>query len=443
MISIDHIRRDRDDVKRRMARRGIGLVGAEVYLREIEKLDGEVRKHQTRQQNLLAERNALSKDMNTLRQEGSSAAILDAVKTQVQGFKPKIQSAEAMANAAQARLRNILLTHPNLLDDSVPNGLNEYGNVVQRVVGVPVELPNAKNHTELGKALGMMDFEQTSKYAGSGFVTLKGPLAKLERALAAFMIDVLDGFKFEEHSVPALVKSHALIGTGQLPKFAEDLYGVDVNRDWDQDDPMPEQEFSNRYLIPTGEVPLTNTVRETILDDEQLPMFMSAVTPCFRREAGSSGVAVRGMIRLHQFQKVEMVAITHPEDSDRVHEHLVYAAETMLKKLGLCYRVVLLCAGDTGATSRKTYDLEVWLPSENGYREISSVSNCGDFQARRMDARFKKRGTKGTEFVHTLNGSGLAVGRALVAIMENYQREDGSITVPTVLQDYMNADIIK
>jgi seryl-tRNA synthetase len=443
MISIDHIRRDRDDVKRRMARRGIGLVGAEVYIREIEKVDEDVRKHQTRQQTGLAERNALTKDMNTLRKEGASEAILDAVKAQVQGFKPKIQSAEAMANAAHDRLRNILLTHLNLLDDSVPNGLNEHGNVVQRVVGVPVQLPAAKNHIQLGKALEMMDFEQTSKYAGAGFVTLKGRLARLERALSAYMIDTLEGFGFEEHSVPALVKSHALIGTGQLPKFAEDLYGVDHTFHWDQDDPPPEHEFSNRYLIPTGEVPLTNMVRESILDDDHLPMYMSALTPCFRREAGSSGVAVRGMIRLHQFQKVEMVAITRPEESDEVHEQLVYAAETMLKNLGLCYRVVLLCAGDTGATSRKTYDLEVWLPSENGYREISSISNCGDFQARRMDARFKKRGTKGTEFVHTLNGSGLAVGRTLVAIMENYQTEDGRITVPLVLQKYMGTDIIK
>lgn len=441
MISIELIRTDREDVKRRMARRGLARVEAEVYIREIEKLDADLRKHQTRHQALLAEKNALSKEMGQLKQSGASETVIDAVKAKVQTLKVKIDRAEAEAKQAQHRINTKLLNFPNLLDDTVPDGRDEEHNQTVNIVGVPTQTLR-KTHTELGRALGLMDFEQTAKYAGAGFVTLKGDLARLERALSSYMIDVLEAHGFTEHSVPALVKSHALIGTGQLPKFHEDLYGVDQTFHWDQDDPGPDWDYSTQYLIPTGEVPLTNMVRETILDREALPITMCGLTPCFRKEAGSSGVAVRGMIRLHQFHKVEMVAVCAPEDSKRLHGEMLAAGCSILEGLGLCYRVLLLCSGDTGFTAQKTYDLEVWLPSDQGYREISSISNCGDFQARRMDARFKKRGTKGTEFVHTLNGSGLAVGRTLVAIMENYQTEDGKIIVPEVLKPYMGKDII-
>ena len=278
-----------------------------------------------------------------------------------------------------------------------------------------------KDHVALGEALGLMDFERAAKISGSRFVVLQGALARLERALAAFMLDLhTQEYGYREVSPPLLVRDDAAFGTGQLPKFREDLFALEEH-----------------WLIPTAEVSLTNLVREEILTEDQLPLRMTADTPCFRSEAGSAGRDTRGMIRLHQFRKVELVSITRPEDSAAEHERMTACAEEVLKRLELPFRRMLLCAGDMGFSAAKTYDLEVWLPSQNTYREISSCSNCGDFQARRMNARFRREGAKQTEFVHTLNGSGLAVGRTLVAILENYQNEDGSVTVPRALREYM------
>ena len=312
---------------------------------------------------------------------------------------------------------------PNLPERDVPPGQDETGNVEVRRWGEPFALKDAKDHVDLGAALGMMDFEAAARISGSRFVVLRQGLARLERALGQFMID----FQTQEHgyievSPPLLVRDEAVFGTGQLPKFAEDLF----------------QTTDGRWLIPTAEVSLTNLVREQITPAEALPLRLAALTPCFRSEAGkASGKDTRGMIRQHQFQKVELVSITTPEASDAEHERMTACAEAVLKRLELPFRTALLCAGDMGFSAARTYDLEVWLPSQATFREISSCSNCGDFQARRMDARFKRAGEKGSNFVHTLNGSGLAVGRTLVAVMENYQDERGRIAVPQALHPYM------
>ena len=290
-------------------------------------------------------------------------------------------------------------------------------------LGAPRETGPAKDHADLGEALGLLDFEAAAKMSGSRFAVIKGQLARLERAVAQFMLDTqTDKHGYLEVNSPYMVKAEAMFGTGQLPKFEEDLFKA-----------------GEHYLIPTAEVSLTNLVREQILPESELaePIRMTALTPCFRAEAGSAGRDTRGLIRQHQFTKVELVSITRPEDSDAEHERMVGCAEAILQALELPYRKMLLCKGDMGFSAQKTYDLEVWLPSQGMYREISSCSNCGDFQSRRMDARFKRDGEKKTEFVHTLNGSGLAVGRTLVAIMENYQQDDGSIRVPDVLVPYM------
>ncbi|MBU3974365.1 MAG: serine--tRNA ligase, partial [Alphaproteobacteria bacterium] len=308
--------------------------------------------------------------------------------------------------------------------DDVPDGEDEAGNVlVGQPWGTPREGGPAKDHADLGEALGLLDFEAAAKMSGSRFAVLKGGLARLERAIGQFMLDVQTGeHGYLEVNPPYLVKDDAMFGTGQLPKFEEDLFRV-----------------GEHLLIPTAEVSLTNLVREQILSEDELatPIRFTALTPCFRAEAGSAGRDTRGLIRQHQFHKVEMVSIAKPEDSEAEHERMVRCAEAVLEKLGLPYRRMLLCKGDMGFSARKTFDLEVWLPSQGTYREISSCSNCGDFQARRMDARFKRAGEKKTEFVHTLNGSGLAVGRTLVAVMENYQEADGSIRVPDALVPYM------
>ncbi|HTC18118.1 MAG TPA: serine--tRNA ligase, partial [Stellaceae bacterium] len=280
----------------------------------------------------------------------------------------------------------------------------------------------AKDHVGIGETLGMMDFERATKMSGSRFVVLSGGLARLERALSAFMLDLhTRDFGYTEISPPYLVRDEAAFGTGQLPKFADDLFRT----------------TTGLWLIPTAEVPLTNLVRDEIMDQARLPLRFTALTPCFRSEAGAAGKDTRGMIRQHQFSKVELVSITHPDHSNDEHERMTKCAEEVLKRLKLPYRVMLLCTGEMGAAARKTYDLEVWLPGQGAYREISSCSNCGDYQARRMGARFKAKDEKGTRFVHTLNGSGLAVGRALIAVMENFQQQDGSIAVPEVLQPYM------
>ncbi|MDI1364159.1 MAG: serine--tRNA ligase, partial [bacterium] len=324
-------------------------------------------------------------------------------------------------------LKDLLASLPNLPAADVPPGEDEAGNVEIRRWGDAGKLPagrlNApKDHVDLGAALGGMDFEAAARMSGARFVVLKGQIARLERAIGQFMLDLQTvKHDYVEVSPPLLVKDEALFGTGQLPKFAEDLFRT----------------TGDHWLIPTAEVSLTNIIREQVVDEVQLPLRMTALTPSFRSEAGASGRDTRGMIRQHQFYKVELVSITTPDQSEAEHERMVGCAEAVLRALNLPFRTMLLCNGDMGFGARKTYDLEVWLPSQNTYREISSCSNCGDFQARRMDARFKRAGEKGTQYVHTLNGSGLAVGRTLVAVLENYQDESGRITIPDVLIPYM------
>lgn len=385
-------------------------------------LDTAARAAQTRKQEAEAGRNALSKQI------GQAKAKKDETEAQrlmaeVERLKGVIETAAAEEAEKAGALRAILEAAPNLPAPDVPAGADEEGNQEARRWGQPRGLNDPKDHVALGEALGLMDFEAATRMSGSRFVALKGQLARLERALAAFMLDLhtLEN-GYQEVSPPLLVKDQAAFGTGQLPKFAEDLFRA-----------------GDHWLIPTAEVSLTNLYRETILDEAALasPIRMTADTPCFRSEAGAAGRDTRGMIRMHQFRKVELVSIAKPEDSAAEHDRMVACAEEVLKRLELPFRTMLLCTGDMGFSAQKTYDLEVWLPSQGKYREISSCSNCGDFQARRMDARFRREGQKGTEYVHTLNGSGLAVGRTLVAVLENYQNPDGSIAVPAALQPYM------
>lgn len=328
-----------------------------------------------------------------------------------------------------SKLDEILSCLPNIPADDVPDGADETGNVEQRRWGKPAvfEFP-VKQHFELGEALGLMDFGRAAKLSGARFTVLTGVLARLERALGQFMLDVhTREFGYTEVSPPLLVRDQTAYGTGNLPKFAEDLFATKRG----------EQDSDRLWLIPTAEVPLTNLVADEIVEEATLPRHYTAWTPCFRSEAGSAGRDTRGMLRQHQFYKVELVSITHPDKSNEEHERMTDCAEEILRRLGLPYRVMLLCAGDMGFASRKTYDIEVWLPGQGAYREISSCSNCGDFQARRMNARFKPPGGKGTRFVHTLNGSGIAVGRALIAVMENYQMGNGQVRVPDALKPYM------
>ncbi len=389
-------------------------------------IDQRLRAAQTAGQEAQAQRNEASKLIGQAkaRKDEAEAARLMAL---VEGFKAELATtAEAERLEAEA-LRNLLAALANLPADDVPLGEDEHGNIEVRRHGDPASVPAArlnapKDHVDLGAALGMMDFEAAARMSGARFVVLKSQIARLERALGQFMLDVQTVQNgYTEVSPPLLVKDEALYGTGQLPKFAEDLFRT----------------TGDHWLIPTAEVSLTNLVREQITADTALPMRLTALTPSFRSEAGASGRDTRGMIRQHQFYKVELVSITTPEQSEEEHQRMVRCAEDILKRLGLPFRTMLLCTGDMGFGARKTYDLEVWLPSQNTYREISSCSNCGDFQARRMDARFKRAGDKGTHFVHTLNGSGLAVGRTLVAVMENYQLEDGRIEIPEALIAYM------
>ncbi|MBY0422227.1 MAG: serine--tRNA ligase, partial [Parvularculaceae bacterium] len=316
----------------------------------------------------------------------------------------------------------ILAGLPNIPAEGVPEGRDETGNVELRRWGTPNAIAGAKEHFDLGEALGLMDFETAAKMSGARFVFLRGALARLERALANFMLDLhTHEFGYVEASTPFMVRDEAAFGTGQLPKFGEDLFRT-TNGFW---------------LVPTAEVSLTNSALDSILDEDELPIRLTAWTPCFRSEAGAAGRDTRGMIRMHQFSKVELVSITPPDQSLEEHERMTACAEEVLRRLGLPFRTMALCAGDMGFTAQKTYDIEVWLPGQGKYREISSCSNCGAFQARRMKARFRRKGEKGTEFVHTLNGSGLAVGRTLVAVLENYQNPDGSVAVPEALAPYM------
>ncbi len=415
MLDLKWIRENPQEFDAAMARRGLSSQSDALL-----NLDAERRKVQTEMQEVQSRRNAAAKEIGKAKATGGDA---DALIAEVADLKGAAQELEARERAMQADLETLLSGLPNILDPEVPDGEDETGNVEQRRVG---EIPSfdftPKEHYELGEALGMMDFETAAKLSGSRFVVTSGKIARLERAIAAFMLDVHTLEKgYLEVSPPVMVRGSALFGTGQLPKFEEDLYKVG----------------EGQYLIPTAEVPLTYLVADSILSEADLPKRFTAHTLCFRSEAGSAGKDTAGMLRQHQFTKVEMVSITTPEQSKAEHERMTACAEDILKRLGLSYRVVVLCSGDTGFGAQKTYDIEVWLPGQNCYREISSCSNCGDFQARRMKARFRPEGEKATAFVHTLNGSGLAVGRTLIAVMENYQQADGSIRIPEVLVPYM------
>ncbi|WP_044562204.1 serine--tRNA ligase [Azospirillum sp. B4] len=398
-----------------LARRGLPPQSAVVL-----DLDARRRAAQTALQDMQARRNEASKQIGAYKKDGRDAQPL---MDEVASLKERMAEAEATEKALSEELDRLLSTIPNLPAADVPQGADEHDNVERHRVGAPPAIDGAKEHFDLGEALGFMDFAGAAKLSGTRFAVLKGPLARLERALGDFMLDThTREFGYTEVSPPLMVRDEAAFGTGQLPKFAEDLF----------------QTNTGHWLIPTAEVPLTNLVADSILDAEELPLRMTARTPCFRAEAGAAGRDTRGLIRQHQFYKVELVSVTTPDQSAAEHERMLYAAETILKRLGLPFRTVTLCTGDMGFSAAKTYDIEVWLPGQNTYREISSCSNCGDFQARRMKARWRNKGDKNTQFVHTLNGSGLAVGRALLAVMENYQEADGSIRVPEALVPYMN-----
>jgi seryl-tRNA synthetase len=457
-------------------------------------LDEKRRRLVTEIQSRQERRNSASKDIGKAMAQ-KDMALADSLKAEVSALKDQMVALEAEERTVTAELDLLLASIPNVPHDDVPDGKDEHDNVELRLVGEKPRMNfKPKEHFELGEALGMMDFEKAAQISGSRFTILKGQLARLERALGQFMLDLhTDEHGYEEHVVPLLVRDEALFGTNQLPKFEEDLFFTDPrNANWLQNaielaknawrsrlgkgpDSITRTEVEgivasateatanliglvaadaetewldengkirgvnrNRLgLIPTSEVPLTNLVREEILDQSALPMRFTALTPCFRSEAGSAGRDTRGMLRQHQFYKVELVSITDAETSLAEHDRMTACAEEVLKRLGLHFRTVVLCTGDMGFGAKKTHDIEVWLPGQNAYREISSCSVCGDFQARRMNARYRAEGEKQTKFVHTLNGSGVAVGRALIAVMENYQNDDGTITVPEVLRPYM------
>ena len=400
-------------------RRGLAPASADIL-----KIDEERRAVSTEMQQLQQRRNDASREIGSKRKQGENA---DALMQEVSSIKENLAVLEEKEKQLGEKLGHMMMELPNLLDEAVPQGADEESNRLVRAHG---EKPRfdfaARDHVAIGENLGMMDFTSAAKLSGARFVVLRDGLAKLERAIAAFMLDThCREFGYTECLPPALVRPETMAGTGQLPKFEEDLF----------------QTSDGRWLIPTAEVPLTNMVAGDILAATDLPLRMTAYTPCFRAEAGAAGRDTRGMIRQHQFSKVELVSITHPDESDAELERMTNCAETILQRLGLAYQVMMLCSGDTGFSARRTYDLEVWLPGQNDgagqYREISSCSNCGEFQARRMRARFRDEGSKDTRFVHTLNGSGLAVGRTMIAILENYQQEDGSVLIPEVLRSYM------
>ena len=416
MHDIKFIRSDPDAFDKAMQDRGAEAVAAKIC-----DIDEQIRNTQASLQDLQQQRNQIAKQIGIAKSKGEDAAQYfkeaEKVKTEIPELEDKVRE-------LTGELEEYLVSLPNIADSEVPIGQAEEDAVFIRDWGAPRKFDfKVKEHSELGAALGLMDFKQTSHISGSRFVTLKGGLARLERALANFMLDIhINEYGYTEVAPPALVRDNAMFGVGQLPKFDEDSFKT-----------------TNGYrLIPTAEVSLTNMVAEQILDLQELPYRFTAFTPCFRSEAGSAGKDTHGMIRLHQFSKVELVSITRPEDSQAEHERMTAMAEDVLKRLQIPYRVMLLSSGDVGFSAQKTYDLEVWIPSQNKYREISSCSNCGDFQARRMKARYKDENKK-NRFVHTLNGSALAVGRTIVAIMENYQNTDGSISIPEVLHSYMGS----
>ena len=391
-------------------------------------LDDRRRAHVAHLQDIQERRNAASKEIGKAKASGDEAAAT-ALINQVASLKSDLQEGEEEERRLDAELEQLLATLPNRPHDDVPVGTDENDNVVLHVVGRKPEYDfTPREHFDIGEGLGLMDFETAAKLSGSRFVVLRGALARLERAIAQFMLDVHTGeHGYTEVSPPLLVRDEAMYGTAQLPKFADDQFHTD----------------DGRWLIPTAEVPLTNLVRENVLAEADLPIRVTAGTYCFRLEAGAAGRDTRGMLRQHQFYKVELVSVTHPDRSLEELERMRDCAETILKRLGLHYRAVTLCTGDMGFGARKTYDLEVWLPGQDTYREISSCSVCGDFQARRMNARFRPAEGKGLSFVHTLNGSGVAVGRALIAVLETYQNANGTVTVPDALKPYMGGiDVI-
>ena len=397
--------------------------GFELDVGRVEALEAQRKQLQIRTQELQNLRNTRSKQIGMLKAKGEDVS---AVMAEVAGFGEELKASEIRLDEIRGEIEAIALGIPNIPDGSVPQGSDEAHNVEQHRWGTPRVFDfDVKDHVELGARHGWLDGETAAKLSGARFTVLRGQLARLHRALAQFMLDLHTGeHGYEETNVPVIVNADSMRGTGQLPKFEEDLFSTQLGD-------------SKRYLIPTSEVPLTNIVRDDILDAERLPLRMTAHSMCFRSEAGSGGRDVRGMIRQHQFEKVELVSIARPEESSAEHERMTRCAETVLEKLGLPYRKVLLCTGDMGFGATRTYDLEVWLPSQDTYREISSCSNCGDFQARRMQARWRNPASGKPELVHTLNGSGVAVGRALIAVMENYQNADGSIDVPEALRPYM------
>ena len=401
-----------------LARRGLAPQSGEILA-----LDQELRALLTEMQQAQARRNEASKQIGQAKAQ-KNEELAQSLMAEVATLKERLPALEEKEREIQARLNARLAELPNLPAADVPEGPDETANVEIRRWGQPRAFDfSPQDHVDVGGPLGL-DFEAAAKLSGARFAVLKGPIARLERALTQFMLDVqTTEHGYTEANVPYLVRAEAMMGTGQLPKFEEDLFKTTDETPY--------------YLIPTAEVSLTNLVREEIVPTESLPLRLTAATPCFRAEAGAAGRDTRGMIRQHQFAKVELVSITTPEESDAEHERMTRCAETILQKLELPYRTVLLCTGDMGFSARKTYDIEVWLPAQDTYREISSCSNCGDFQARRMNARTRAKGEKNTRFVHTLNGSGLAVGRTLVALLENHQQADGSVAIPAALRPYL------
>ncbi len=433
MHDIKWIRDNADAFDKALGRRS----GEQVKARALIDRDDARRAAITAFEQAQARRNAASKEIGEAK-KAKDAARGDALMAEVAELKVKLPELEAASKKADADLADALAWVPNLPADDVPDGADEHGNVQHHLFGAPRSYDfTPKPHFDLGEALGQMDFEAAAKLSGARFVVLKQGLARMERALAQFMLDLhTTEHGYMEIAPPILVRDEAMFGTAQLPKFREDQFAVAKG----EDIAAAALNAENFWLIPTAEVPLTNLVRESILAEDQLPIRMTAMTPCFRAEAGAAGRDTRGMIRQHQFNKVELVSITTPEASRDEHERMLACAEEVLRRLDLHYRVVTLCTGDMGFASQKTYDIEVWMPGQNegkgAYREISSCSVCGDFQARRMNARYRDKANK-VRHVHTLNGSGVAVGRALIAVIENYQQADGSIAVPDVLQPYM------
>ena len=419
MHDIKFIRNYPEEFEKLMRRRGLDIKSS--FILEI---DTSIRGYQTEIQTIQQKRNTASKEIGKLLSIGSDVSSL---KLNLESYKSDLSQLDDKIKKLSKDLNDILKELPNYLDEDVPDGETEFQNEFVKDWGSKPEFSfKPRDHVEIGEILNELDFKTGVKISGSRFVLLRGQLALLERALSSFMLDThLSEFDFEEVSPPYIVREDALFGTGQLPKFSEDLFNT----------------TDNRWLIPTAEVPLTNIVSNKIVDKKILPLRFVANTPCFRSEAGAAGADTRGMIRQHQFSKVEMVFITNPLESNNELDRLVICAETILQKLKLPYRVMKLCSGDVGFSAKKTYDLEVWLPGQNKgkgtYREISSCSNCGDFQARRMNAKFKDRETNKIDFLHTLNGSGLAIGRTIIAILENYQQIDGSVLIPDVLVTYM------